>query len=248
MTSPSFYCFPDISRKEGRAPNPAPRHQPVFKRVTPGPRPDGARLQPFGGISNGRTGTAPPVPPEELEQAAFCRGFSDGEKKGYEQGERDGRETALKELEPVLLNLRQVVAELESFHRRESRKLEKRLVELALAVARTVVGQEVTVRPDIVTHLLQEAIGRIEHAGAITIRMNPTDWQRLSEAPSQVLTGWAEPGRVRFEPDAGISVGGCFIESEAGDVDARVEQRFRVVEEAFRAAARSDAETPGMPQ
>jgi flagellar biosynthesis/type III secretory pathway protein FliH len=40
---------------------------------------------------------------------------------------------------------------------------------------------------------------------------------------------------VRFEADDHIRAGGCLIESDRGDVDARIEQRFRVVEEAFRA-------------
>lgn len=241
MTSPSFYCFPDISRKEVRAPSPAGRARPAFQRLTPGPRADGARPRPFPGLK----GTAPQARAEDLEQAAYCRGFSDGEKKGSEQGERDGREAARKELEPVLQSLRQMLAELECYRGRESRKLEKELVDLVLAVARTVVGQEVAAHPDAIARVLREAVERLEHAGTLTIRVNPADLERLPDLPSQVLSGLVEPGRVRFEPDAGIGVGGCFIESEAGGIDARVEQRFRVVEEALRAAGRPDAEPSG---
>jgi flagellar assembly protein FliH len=248
MTSPSFYCFPDISRKVGSAAAPAARTQPGFQRLTPGPRSDGSRLRPFGSIPAGRPGAASHVHAEDLEQAAFCRGFSDGEKKGYEQGERDGRDAALKQLEPVLQSLRQMLAELESLRRRESRDLEKELVELALAVARKVVGREVAVRPDTVAHLMHEAIGRLEHAGILTIRLNPADLERLSGGPAHVLNGLADPGRVRFEADASVSVGGCFIESDVGDMDARIEQRWRVVEEAFQATGRLEAdgmEAPG---
>ena len=245
MTLPSFYCFPDISRKEGRAAAPAARNQPGFQRLAPGPRSDGSRLRPLGGIANGRLGAAPHVNAEDIEQAAFCRGFSDGEKKGYEQGERDGRDAAKKQFESVLQSLRQMLAELESLRRRESRNLEKELVELALAVARKVVGREVTVRPDTVAHLLHEAIGHLEHAGTLTIRLNPADLERLSDVSSQVLSGLNDPGRVRFEADASLSVGGCFIESEAGEMDVRVEQRLRAIEDAFQAAGRLEAEDPG---
>lgn len=245
MTLPSFYCFPDISRKEGRTAAPSARIQPGFQRLAPGPSPDGSRLRPLGGIANGRLGAAPHPHAEDLEQAAFCRGFSDGEKKGYEQGERDGRDAALKQIEPVLQSLRQMLAELESLRRRESRNLETELVELALAVARKVVGREVAVRPDTIAHLLHEAIGHLEHAGALTVRLNPADLERLSDLSSQVLNGLTDPGRVRFEADASLSVGGCFIESEAGDMDVRLEQQLRVVEEAFQAVGRLEAEDPG---
>lgn len=245
MTPPSFYCFPDISRKEGRTAAASARTQARFQRLTPQPRPDGTRLRPFGGAATGRSAAAPHAHAEDLEQAAFCRGFSDGEKKGYEQGERDGRDAALKQLEPLLQNLRQMLAELEFFRQRESRNLEKELVELALAIARKVVGREVAVRPDTVAHLMRDAIGHLEHAGPLTIRLNPADLERLSDGSLQVLKGLTEPGRVRFEADASLSVGGCFIESEAGDMDARIEQRLRVVEEAFQAAGRLGADGPG---
>jgi len=245
MTSPSFYCFPDISRKEGRATAASARTPPEFQRLTRQPRADGSRLRPFGSAGPGRPAAGPNAHAEDLEQAAFCRGFADGEKKGYEQGEHDGRDAALKQIEPVLQSLRQMLAELESFRQRESRNLETELVALALAVARKVVGREVALRPDIVAHLMHEAIGRLEHAGPLTICLNPADLERLSDGSSPALKGLAEPGRVRFEADASLSVGGCFIESEAGDMDARLEQRLRVVEEAFQAAGRLEADGPG---
>jgi flagellar biosynthesis/type III secretory pathway protein FliH len=50
---------------------------------------------------------------------------------------------------------------------------------------------------------------------------------------------------VRFEADASLSVGDCFIESEAGDIDARVEHRFRIVEEALQAETHIDSSVQG---
>jgi len=245
MASSSFYCFPDISRKEGRRASPSERVQPAFQRLALGPRTGGSRARPFGSPDHFRSETAARVRAEDVEQAAFCRGFSDGERKGYEQGERDGREAALKQIEPVLQSLRQMLSELESLRRREVRTIEKEGVELALAVARKVVGQEIAAHPEAVAHLLRDAVRRLEHAGTLTIRMNPADLERLADVPSQLLKDLAEPGRVRFEADASLSAGGCFIESEAGDVDARVEQRFRIVEEALRAEGRTDADGQG---
>jgi len=79
---------------------------------------------------------------EEIEQAALLRGFSDGERGGYEQGERAGGEAVRKHLESVLQSLGRLLEELESLRRREARNFEKELVELVLDVARKVVGQE----------------------------------------------------------------------------------------------------------
>jgi flagellar assembly protein FliH len=234
MTAPSFYCFPELDAGEARGASAAERGAAGFQRVAPGAT--------IGGTSApGRAATRRRVPVEEVEQAAYCRGFSDGERSGYAQGEQAGGDAVRRQVESVLQSLGRMLEELEALRRKDARDFEKELVEMVLAVARKVVGQEVAANPDAVAQLLRDALGRIEHAGPLTIRVNPADLERLSELRPQLLEGLADPGRVRFEPDAGLDAGGCLIESSAGDIDARVEQRFRVVEDALRAEARRHA-------
>lgn len=231
MTAPSFYCFPELDAGEARGASAAERGAAGFQRVAPGATIGGASAP-------GRAATRRRVPVEEVEQAAYCRGFSDGERSGYAQGEQAGGDEVRRQVESVLQSLGRMLEELEALRRKDARDFEKELVEMVLAVARKVVGQEVAANPDAVAHLLRDALGRIEHAGPLTIRVNPADLERLSELRPQLLEGLADPGRVRFEADAGLDAGGCLIESSAGDIDARVEQRFRVVEDALRAEAR----------
>jgi flagellar biosynthesis/type III secretory pathway protein FliH len=245
MTPPSFYCFPDLAPKQGRGALPAERVAPAFQRMVPGASGGECGSTALEGGAIGRSGTLRHASPEEVEQAAYCRGFADGERNGYEQGERAGNEAARKELASLMRGLKHLLEELEGLRRREARGFEKELVELALAVARKVVGREVAAQPEGVAHLLRDALGRIEHAGPLTIRMNPRDLELLTGGQAQVLDGLTDSGRVRFEADASLSAGGCVIESDAGDIDARVEQRFRIVEEALREEARVNAGATG---
>lgn len=233
MTTSSLYCFPDLSHKDGRAAARSESLKPSFQRLALGSARGACRPRSAGAVANFWVDkTSAQV--EEIEQAAYCRGFSDGEKKGFEQGERTGGEAAMKQLETLLQGLRQLLAELEGLRGREAHAFEKELVDLTLDVARKVVGREVAAGPDVVAHLLREGLSRLEHAGPLTIRMNPGDLEQLASVRPQWLKGLADPGRIRFEADPSLSVGGCFIESEAGDIDARVEQRFRVVAEALQ--------------
>jgi flagellar biosynthesis/type III secretory pathway protein FliH len=242
MTAHTFYSFPDISRDNEQISALAERVQPAFQRLSWGSPVRRTCSRPFGS----REPISSPYPPhphaEDVEQAAYCRGFSDGEKKGYEQGEHAGRESVQSQLDSLLQSVRQMLAELEGFRRQEVRTLEKELVELTLAIARKVVGREVAARPDIVADLLRDAVRRLEHAGALKIRMNPADLERLSDVLPQLLKDLGDPGRVTCEADASLSVGGCFIEGEAGDIDARIERRFHIVEEALKTEGRVDAD------
>ena len=245
MTTSCGYSFPDISRAEARRAAALERAAPAFERIAPGAPGSACRLRPPGSTAGRRTGRAAGAPLPDVEQAAYCRGFADGEKNGYEQGERAGGAAAMQQLEHLLQSLRQVLSGLEVLHRRDARAYENDLVQLALAVARKVVGREVAAAPEVVVDMLREGLARLEHPGALTIRMNPGDLERLADVSAQLFEGRVDSGRVRFEADAGVSPGGCYIESEAGDVDARVEQRFRIVAEALEAEGRREADSRG---
>jgi flagellar biosynthesis/type III secretory pathway protein FliH len=241
MTAASFYCFPDLAPQAGRSAAAPARSAPAFQRVAPGAAAGASCLPAAGGIDLGRPAGLRGVPVEEVERAAYCRGLADGERSGFEQGERAGGEAVRRQLESMLQSLRQMLEELEALRRREARSFEKELVELVLAVARKVIAQEVVAQPESVMRLLREALRRIEHGGPLTIRMNPLDLERLAGQQPQLLESLVDPGQVRFEADSGVSAGGCVIESAAGDIDGRLENRLRIVEEAMRAEARMHA-------
>lgn len=181
----------------------------------------------------------------DLEQDAYCRGFSDGEKSGFEQGERAGLEAAAGRMEGLLKSLEQMLSDLENLQRRACHDLENEMVRLALEVARKVVGREVQADVETVAGIVRDAVNRVEHAEHITLRMNPGDMQRLTELKPRLLDELAEAGRARFETDASITSGGCRVESDSGDIDARLEQRFKVVEAAFQEEWNKDAAPQG---
>ena len=221
----SGYCFPDISGEPECA---ADRGEsPCFRRVAPGVEP-------------GRAGTRGARSREQmrvdLEQEFYCKGFADGERSGLEQGERAGSEAVLKQLDTLLESLRRTASEMERLHAESARTHEWELVQLALAVAGRIVEREVREDPAAVAAIVQSALARVEHAERITVRLSPSDAERLDGVRARMLeTLAAGATAVRFEADEHIRAGGCLVESDRGDVDARIEQRFRAVEEAFRA-------------
>jgi flagellar assembly protein FliH len=178
---------------------------------------------------------------QDAEQQAYCRGFGDGERKGHELGKQAGLESAMQKLESLLTGGHKLIGELGELHRQTCRDVEAELVQLALAVARKIVGRDVSLGPDVVTRIIQQALARVEHAGRITIKLNPADLELLADIKPQLLSGLPEAGRAAFEADAGIARGGCLIATDGGEVDARIERQFQVVEEAFRAELEKEA-------
>ena len=216
------YLFPELLRKKSDRALAAANPKPGFRRTGPGSLP--------GGCGDSETG----LPVQDAEQQAYCRGFGDGERKGHELGEKAGFESAMQKLESLLTGGHKLLGELGDLHRQTCRDVEADLVQLALAVARKIVGREVSLGPEAVTRIIREALTRVEHAGRITIKLNPADLELLTDIKPQLLSGLPEAGRAAFEADEGIARGGCLIETDGGEVDARIERQFQVVEEAFR--------------
>jgi flagellar assembly protein FliH len=227
----SGYCFPDISGDPECAG--ARSESPCFRRIAPG-------AEPGRGASRGaRRSEQVRV---DLEQEFYCKGFADGERSGLAQGERTGAESVLSRLDTLLESLRLAAAEMDRMRTDAARTHEWELVQLALAVAGKIVEREVRQDPDMVAAIVQSALARVEHAERVTVRLNPADAERLNGRHSGVLeTLAAGATTVRFEADEHIRPGGCLVESDRGDVDARLEQRFRVVEEAFHARWSADS-------
>jgi len=231
---PSGYCFPDLSANGAKRCSERSASPPAFRRLPPGAsEADGRR-------GKSRLARSPEQVRVDLEQEAYCRGFSDGEKNGFAQGELAAADAAKSRLEPMLESLRLLLAELEGLQRTACHDLEKELVHLAVGVARKIVGREVQADPETVAGIVRDALSRVEHAERITIRMNSGDMECLAELKPRILDTLADAGRAHFEADASISPGGCRIESDSGDIDARIEQRFKVVEDAFQSEWNKD--------
>jgi flagellar biosynthesis/type III secretory pathway protein FliH len=179
--------------------------------------PDGSQEQATGGRTV-----------EDIETEAYIRGFNKGEKAGFDAaGER---------IDSLQAMLTGAIEELGRIQKQIRQDGEKEIVDLALVVAERVVRQELQGNREAIAGVVREALNKVEHQQSIVIRMNPADIQFLD--PSQLP--FAENGdqsnshRIRVEADESISRGGCFIETESGDVDARIETQIEIIKAAFR--------------
>jgi flagellar assembly protein FliH len=222
----SGYCFPKISAGECKAalrPS-ADRPESDFRRIALGEVPRECLAS--------EAGASAAASIEEIEQQAYCRGFADGERGGFEKGEQAGREAAAGEWAGLQASVQRLLAELEGLRRRTCREMEGELVDLALAVARKITRQELSIHPQAVAAALREALDKVAHADRITVRMHPDDLQRLAVlGPSPA--GDAASGRTRFEADPSVTPGGFRVETDLGDVDGRLEQQIQAISESF---------------
>jgi flagellar biosynthesis/type III secretory pathway protein FliH len=164
---------------------------------------------------------------DEIKESAFQKGFLEGKKVGFESGS--------KRADATIETLQQT---LEQLHRMRSdihQEIEKEVTHLALSIAKKIVCHEIKTTRQTVACVAREALARVDNPGKIKIKLNPEDLRFIQETQSQFNRFLENFDDVHLEAEDSIQSGGCLIETDWGDIDARIEKQFEAIEEAFQA-------------
>lgn len=181
----------------------------------------------------------PTLSPEE-QQAEALRAARQG---GYHDGYRDGI-AALESFKQSFASqaTAQVGALMTSYGDQMDllqQAMASALADAATALARQVVRGELTAHPQQVATVAREALETLLlSARHVTVRVHPDDQPLVAQGAEEVLAARG----ARLLADAGVTRGGCIVESDIGIIDASIESRWR------RAAAALGSEAPWTPE
>lgn len=111
-------------------------------------------------------------------------------------------------------------------------RAEQDLVRLALAIAQKIVQREVRVDHEIALTLTRVALSRIHSRAGAVVRLHPDDYA-YALAHRERLAGETA---IELVEDRSVGPGGCIVQSEMGEIDARIEQQFAEIEQDFLGA------------
>ena len=163
----------------------------------------------------------------EIEEQAFQKGFQEGEKAALDSQRA--------EVAAAVQSMSQAIVEIQGLRQEIYHSIEREVVELALSIARKVVCQEIKINPEVVVCVAREALSQVDVPGKIKVRLNPADLEFINSTQGHISAFLQEMDNVTFEAEEGIASGGCVIETKLGEIDARIEKQFQVVEDKFRA-------------
>ena len=168
----------------------------------------------------------PEIRAARIEEEAYIQGFT--------KGERDGIESGKKNFEPVLKSFRDALSELVEVRKEIYLNAEKDIVDLVLAIARKIVCDELASNKEVVLRIVKEALKKVVDHEGIKIRVSPSDLQFIKNAGTELSHLVDNIQGVTFVEDETILHGGCVIETDSGDIDARIEKQIEAVEEALK--------------
>lgn len=151
---------------------------------------------------------------EKLQEDAHREGYA----AGYEEGTARVRMEAMR-LYSVIEQLEEALAALDN-------DVAQDVLRLGVEIARQVVRQAISVKPDVVLSVVKEAIAQLPHQHT-AVYLNPDDASLVRSHIGDQLT---HAGHRIFE-DTAIARGGCKIEAGGSQIDATVATRWtRIVE------------------
>ena len=107
------------------------------------------------------------------------------------------------------------------------------VVQLAMAVARKIVGETANIDPTAVLQSAREAIRSARGEQKLRLRVRPEDESIVLQQTIELKRSNSEIGEIQVVVDESIALGGCIVESPLGTIDAQFNTQLQSLERAI---------------
>ncbi len=145
---------------------------------------------------------------------------------GYEVGQREGREQALREVADLLTFAEAAVREVADTRARLLDESETALVALAIHAAEKILHATLEAEPERVADVLRGALRKAYVRDQLQVVCNPDDLALLEAASDDLRTKVGTLKHLELVGDRRISRGGVMVRTPGGDVDGRLETQL----------------------
>lgn len=147
---------------------------------------------------------------EKIKESAFQEGFQEG-----------------------LVSLNNHITKLDHELKTLRSDIQKKLLPLALTAARKIIGEELKMHPDRIVDIVLTSLKPVTQHRKIVIYVNRADLEALETNRHRIKKIFEHLENLSIQERDDIEPGGCMIETEAGIINAQLENQWRALESAF---------------
>ncbi|MDL1969677.1 MAG: hypothetical protein LWW94_01650 [Candidatus Desulfofervidaceae bacterium] len=170
---------------------------------------------------------------KKIEKEAYEKGFQQGRKEGFKKGKEEGFLQTVKEAEVFLSDLQKILEELANFRERLLRRMEKEILEFALAIARKIVKQEIMTNKEAILGNIREALNKLTDTDEVVIKVSPEDYDFIMQVKPDFLDELNGGKDIHIVEDKEIGRGGCLVETKFSQIDARLDTQWDNLKQSF---------------
>ena len=183
--------------------------------------------------------SGPPLSGAEAVMAAMAQAQQETEalrEQAHREGFAGGRAEALALVAPVLEALHAAVADVKAHEAEVAEALERRSVELGIALAQKIVAGTLDVEPERVVEVVRGALRGIVERERIIVLVNPDDMELVQASLDDLRGSLGGINHCVVEAERRVARGGCIVRTAVGDVDARVDTKLERAREVIASA------------
>ncbi len=169
---------------------------------------------------------------EDTVEKELEKRFADGYEQGYAKAKEELEEVSENELLKKTEEFYNILFNFETTLKEYENDFLKIVVNVSKAIAEKIVKKEVE-SVEILEETLREAASKIIGANEVIIKLNPEDYNFITQNDRASFMA-NKFSRIKFEGDSKIDKGGCFIETEIGNVDARISTQINEITKALK--------------
>lgn len=177
---------------------------------------------------------------QALQQAEQAK--KDAYALGLDEGRAAGKTEAQQEYVKFMLMARDLYVQAIKEREKLLAAAEPELTRLSLKIAEKIVGIEIQTNGEVIMGVIKSALSDIKDREKVTVRVAPDDYPTVN-AERTAITRMAEGLRdCEVVIDSKIEQGGCIIETDLGNIDARLSTQLAAINLAFGKVEKEEEE------
>lgn len=172
----------------------------------------------------------------QIEKDAYQKGYAQGESEGRAEWENKFA-TAIQNVDGLCKSLQEQLVEVH-------KQYEKDLLVLIKAMVDRLVNHEVSVNPKVIQACLLKTMEFVVENSVVRVHLHSDDFNRLKEAGLENPALFEGKSKVQLVEDPNVSMGGCLVNTDFGEVDSTLkncrDKLYEAVDRAFMAALADD--------
>ncbi|WP_445435896.1 flagellar assembly protein FliH [Candidatus Borreliella tachyglossi] len=150
-----------------------------------------------------------------------------GRQEGYDAGFKKGGE----DFDRVLGKLNSIISSLVSKRREIIESSRDQIMNLVMQIAVKVVKRIIDSHKGVIIENVNEALKKIKSKTNIVVRVNLDDMEIVSHQKNEFISKFDLIENLEVVEDVNIGKGGCVIETDFGEIDARISSQLDRIEE-----------------
>lgn len=158
---------------------------------------------------------------KEVQEAAYKEAHA----LGLEEGRKQALRIAGKEIDHSLEDFRKLIGSVSQLRTELVQQHEAHILQLIFRVASRIAMQEITSQPELIGNVVRKVVELAQADEGIVLKVAPAQLAFLESLKESASRDWEFMKNIKLVADDSVTAGGCILENNYGQIDARIEER-----------------------